>query len=67
VENMDTQATGNVEGVVLYAKTDEAATPDADLNIGGNRFSLKTLDLNQDWDAITKQLETLCGWLRGSE
>jgi 5-methylcytosine-specific restriction enzyme subunit McrC len=63
VKNSDTEATGNVAGVLLYAKTDEAITPDAEFNIGGNRISLKTLDLNQDWSAITGRLDELCSWL----
>ena len=33
-----------------------------DFNIGGNKISLKTLDLNRDWKAITEQLESLCWW-----
>ena len=64
VKNSDKEATGNVAGVVLYAKTDEDITPDADWVIGGNRISLKTLDLNQDWTAITDQLDKLCSWLK---
>lgn len=63
VKNSDKGATGNVAGVLLYAKTDETITPDEDMLIGGNRISLKTLDLNQDWSTITTQLESLCGWL----
>ncbi|MDR1689731.1 MAG: 5-methylcytosine-specific restriction endonuclease system specificity protein McrC [Clostridiales bacterium] len=51
---------GKVSGVLLYAKTNETITPDEDMVIGGNRFSLKTLDLNQDWYGITKQLNELC-------
>ncbi|MDR2638253.1 MAG: 5-methylcytosine-specific restriction endonuclease system specificity protein McrC [Helicobacteraceae bacterium] len=63
VKNSDKSATGNVAGVLLYARTDESITPDADMTIGGNRISLKTLDLNCDWKAITAQLDNLCGWL----
>lgn len=53
-------------GVLLYAKTEEDVTPNDDFNIGGNRISLKTLDLNRDWSAIAEQLENLCGWLTES-
>jgi 5-methylcytosine-specific restriction enzyme subunit McrC len=63
VKNKDKNATGNVAGVLLYAKTDEAVTPDDDFNIGGNPISIKTLDLNQDWTGITSQLEDLSSWL----
>ncbi|NLB48908.1 MAG: 5-methylcytosine-specific restriction endonuclease system specificity protein McrC, partial [Erysipelotrichia bacterium] len=64
VKNSDKEATGSVAGVLLYARTDETTTPDEDLMIGGNRISLKTLDLNRDWEVITEQLENLCEWLK---
>ena len=63
VKNSDKNNTGNVAGVLLYAKTDEAVTPDADYNMSGNRISLKTLDMNQEWGTITEQLDKLCLWL----
>lgn len=63
VKNSDKNGTGNVAGVLLYAKTDESITPNEDFCIGGNQISLKTLDLNQNWEAITEQLEQLCVWL----
>lgn len=63
VKNKDSGATGNVAGILLYAKTDEAITPDNDFTIGGNRISLKTLDLGQEWSEITRQLEAFCSWL----
>ena len=63
VKNSDKAATGNVAGVLLYAKTDEIETPDDDMIISGNPISLKTLDLNQDWSIITSQLESFCSWL----
>jgi len=66
VKNSDKQATGNVAGVLLYAKTDEDIVPDHDTVIGGNPISVKTLDLNQEWDVITGQLETLCMWLKAA-
>ena len=63
VKNSDKEAKGNVAGILLYAKTDEAITPDNDFYIGGNRISLKTLDLGHEWSKITSQLESLCSWL----
>lgn len=64
VKNSDKESTGNVAGVLLYAKTGEAITPDSDFNMGGNPISIKTLDLNRDWSEITEQLERLCRWLQ---
>ena len=63
VKNSDKGNTGNVAGILLYAKTDEEITPDEDLHISGNRISLKTLDLNRDWNGITEQLDNVCEWL----
>ena len=59
VKNMDMYGTGNVSGMLLYAKTGEAITPDVDFSIDGNRISVKTLDLNTDFKLIAKQLDTI--------
>lgn len=59
VKNKDKEGTGNVSGVLLYAKTDEEITPDNDYRIGGNRISVKTLDLNSDWEEIKSQLDSI--------
>lgn len=66
VKNSDKGGAGKVAGVLLYAKTEEDLSPNDDFNMSGNRISLKTLDLNQDWSKITEQLEALCGWLTES-
>lgn len=57
VKNYDVDATGNVSGLLLYAKTDEEITPDLDVVIQGNRIGAKTLDLNTDFTEISKQLK----------
>ncbi len=59
VKNRDKNNSGNVSGVLLYAKTDEDITPDNDYSIGGNRISVKTLDLNADWAEIKGQLNAI--------
>jgi len=59
VKNMDFAHSGNVSGLLLYAKTDEEIVPDNDYIIGGNRISVKTLDLNTDFSNITKQLNAI--------
>jgi len=59
VKNMDSAHSGNVSGLLLYAKTDEDIVPDNDYIINGNRISVKTLDLNTDFSNITKQLNTI--------
>lgn len=64
VKNKDSGATGDVAGALLYAKTDEEIVPDSDNTIGGNRISVKTLDLGREWSGISAQLEGLCSWLK---
>jgi len=59
VKNKDKDNTGNVSGMLLYAKTTEDLTPDQDYKIGGSIISVKTLDLNQDWHKITLQLNVI--------
>lgn len=48
-----------VSGILLYAKTDEEKQPDYTYSMSGNRISAKTLDLNQDFDMIKKQLDSI--------
>jgi 5-methylcytosine-specific restriction enzyme subunit McrC len=59
VKNRDAEHTGNVSGLLLYAKTGEAITPDFVYNMGGNRISAKTLDLNNDFNEIKRQLDKI--------
>ena len=50
---------GKVSGLLLYAKTEEEITPDCEFVIGGNRISVKTLDLNQKFSGIARQLDEI--------
>ena len=59
VKNQDAKLTGNVGGILLYAKTDEPITPDGTANIGGNMIGAKTLDLNVDFRIIAAQLDKI--------
>ena len=59
VKNEDAGNTGNVAGMLLYAKTEEEITPDMDVVLSGNKISAKTLDLNCQFDAISKQLKSI--------
>lgn len=65
VKNEDRKNTGDVTGILLYAKTDELITPDCMFNMGGNMIGAKTLDLNKEFGLIRKQLDKLVvEWLR---
>jgi len=59
VKNMDTTNSGNVSGVLLYAKTDEEIVPDNEYMMSGNRICVKTLDLNMEFTNIAEQLNAL--------
>lgn len=59
VKNKDVHAMGNVSGMLLYAKTEEAISPDCEFSMGGNRISVKTLDLNTEFKVIAKQLDRI--------
>ena len=59
VKNQDKDNKGNIAGILLYAKTDEAITPDHMFNIGGDQIGAKTLDLNTDFKVISMQLDKI--------
>ena len=59
VKNQDKDNTGNVVGILLYAKTDEEITSDCMFNMGGNQIGAKTLDLNKEFPLIAAQLDKL--------
>ena len=60
VKNYDTQNTGNVSGLLLYAKTENEIFPDMEpVTISGNKIGAYTLDLNVDFKHIAKQLDRI--------
>lgn len=59
VKNQDCNKEGNVSGMLLYAKTGESITPNADYVMGGNKISVKTLDLSRDFRTIAAQLDDI--------
>lgn len=60
VMNHDVNHTGKVDGMLLYAKTEEDITPDGQTKFNdGNVIYYRSLDLNQDFKNIKKQLDEL--------
>ena len=60
VKNKELEMKGNdveISGMLLYAGTTSDIQPDSDYVMSGNRISVKTLDLNQDFEVIKNQLE----------
>ena len=51
----------DVSGMLLYAQTDEEVLPDVKYEMSGNSIAVKTLDLNQDFELIKKQLDGIAG------
>lgn len=48
-----------VSGMLLYAMTDEMITPDQKYKMSGNKISIRTLDLNLDFEGIKDQLDKI--------
>ena len=64
VKNKDREHSGNVSGLLLYAKTDEVITPNNSYQMDGNRISVKTLNLDKNFGDIQVQLEYIISeWL----
>jgi 5-methylcytosine-specific restriction enzyme subunit McrC len=62
VKNRDAEygkAPHEVSGMLLYAKTDEQIQPDHVYHMSGNKISVRTLDLNCDFEDIAAQLNTV--------
>lgn len=48
-----------VSGMLLYVRTNEIIQPDSDYVMSGNKISVKTLDLNQEFNVIKDQLDLI--------
>ena len=60
VKNMDVNNSGNIAGILLYAKTMEDNLHDnGKIMIGNNFVGVKTLDLNRDFKDIAQQLDEI--------
>ena len=59
VKNQDANESGNVSGMLLYAKTGESITPNGEFMMSGNKISVKTLDLNLHFSQIAAQLDKI--------
>lgn len=63
VKNKDIANSGNVSGMLLYAKTDDEISPDFTYKLSGNTIKVATLDLNQPFNRISMQLDGIvCEW-----
>lgn len=58
VKNKATKG-GEVSGMLLYAKTDEEIYPNNEYKMSGNQITVRTLDLNCDFEDIAVQLDSI--------
>ena len=54
VKKDDVNQTGNVSGMLLYAKTDETKNFAYSFNMNGNPIGVRTLDLGQEFGRIKR-------------
>ena len=62
VKNKDTEygdQPHTVSGMLLYARTDEDIQPNHTYHMSGNKISVRTLDLNQKFSGIARQLDSI--------
>ena len=60
VTEYDTEHTGKVDGMLLYAKTKEDIEPDGQMQLkNGNTIYFRTLDLNMEFKGICEGLDCL--------
>lgn len=59
VKNLDFANTGKVSGLLLYAKTSDEDISTLDFYSGGNRFAVRTLNLDQDFSGISAALDQI--------
>ena len=58
VKNKATKG-GEVSGMLLYAKTDEEIYPNNEYQMSGNKITVRTLDLNCEFENIVAQLDEI--------
>ena len=58
VKNKATKG-GEVSGMLLYAKTDEEIYPNNEYQMSGNKITVRTLDLNCEFENIAAQLDEI--------
>ena len=62
VKNKELELKGKdyeISGMLLYARTTSEIQPNSDYVMSGNKISVKTLDLNQDFKIIKNQLDNI--------
>lgn len=65
VTNEDMTHSGHVDGMLVYAHTSDEVQPFGNITLNdGNKIMFRTLDLSQDFNKITEQLEDFIKYLK---
>ena len=59
VKNEDKANSGNVSGMLLYARTTEETEPFLSVKMGGNQIDVRSLDLNRSFYEIASALDEI--------
>ena len=59
VKNADKSSSGNVSGMLLYAKTDETKIKSGSCVMSGNNMFIEILDLTNDFETIQRKLREI--------
>lgn len=66
VKNEDKANSGNVSGMLLYARTTEETEPFLSVKMGGNQIDVRSLDLNRSFNEIASALDEIAFGCFGS-
>lgn len=64
VRNADKDNTGNISGMLLYAKTDDESIGWQEMKLGNNTFIITELDLSKEFEDIEKQMRRISEYIR---
>lgn len=66
-KNADTEESGNVSALLLYAQTSGSRLPDLDVTIQGTRLTTQTLDLSAPWELLRHRLDGIADEVRAPD
>ena len=68
VKNLDKDNSGNVSGLLLYAKTENEVFPNGTpFVMSGNKIGARTIDLNREFKNISQQLDDIAEYYFGMQ
>lgn len=64
VKNEDKNRTGNILGMLLYAKTENNDNFNSEFNMDGNKIIVSNLDLSKKFTVVSNKLEEIVNWFK---